>query len=50
MIGQLSAKYHFGAMHTADRPTRNGKVTNRAILSSESENVHRLYWPLDSAS
>ena len=36
MIIQLSAKYHFGAMHTTD--TTDGKVTNRAILSTESEN------------
>ena len=43
MIRQLSAKYHFAAIHTAD--TTGGKVTNRAILSIESEKVHRLYPP-----
>ena len=34
MINQRSAKYHFGAMHTAD--TTDGEVTNRALLSNES--------------
>ena len=41
MISQLSAKYQFGAMHTAD--TTGGKVTNLALLSTDSEKVHRLY-------
>ena len=41
MVGQLSAKYHFGAMDTT-----GGKVMNRAILSNESENIHRLYLPV----
>ena len=36
MISQLSAlKYKFGAIHTAD--TTDGKVTNRALLSTKSE-------------
>ena len=43
MICQLYAKYQFGAIHTAD--TTYGKVTNRALLSAESEKVHRLYLP-----
>ena len=43
MISQLSATYHFGAKHTAD--TTDGKVTNRALLSTESENVHRIGLP-----
>ena len=34
MISQLSAKYQFGAMHTAD--TTDGKVTNRGSF------VHRI--------
>ena len=40
-ISKLSAKYQFCAIHTAD--TTHGKVTNRALLSTESEKVHRLY-------
>ena len=43
MISQLSAKYHFGAMHTAD--TTDGKVTNWTLLSTEFEKVHCLYLP-----
>ena len=43
MISQLSVKYHFGVMHTAD--TTDGKVTNGALLSTESEKVHCLYLP-----
>ena len=45
MISQLSAKYHSGAMHTASTTT-DGKVTNRVILSTESEKLHRLYLPV----
>ena len=45
MISQLSAKYYFGVMHTAD--TTDGEVTNRALLSTKSENVHLLYLPLN---
>ena len=41
MISQLSAKYQFGEIHTAD--TTTCKVTNRALLSTESEKVHHLY-------
>ena len=41
MISQLSAKYQFGAIDTADTPY--SKVTNMALLSTESEKVHRLY-------
>ena len=41
MISQLSAKYQFGAIHTAH--TTDGKVTNLALLSTESEKVYRLY-------
>ena len=49
MISQLSAKYLLGAtMHSSD--TTDGKVTNRALLSTESENVHRLYLPLHDVS
>ena len=44
MISQLSAKYHFGMLHTAD--TTVGKVTNQALLSTESETVHRLHLPI----
>ena len=40
MITQLSAKHHFGAMHTADNT--DGKVTNRVLLSTESEKVRAL--------
>ena len=36
MISQLSAKYQFGAIQTAD--TTDSKVTNRDLLSTESEN------------
>ena len=43
MISQLSAKYQFCAIHTAD--TTDGKVTTRVLLSIESEKVHRLYLP-----
>ena len=39
MISRLSAKYYFGAMHTTD--TTDSKLTNRALLSTESENVHQ---------
>ena len=46
MISQLSAKYQFCAIHTAD--TTDGKVTTRASLSVESEKVHRLYMPVGS--
>ena len=41
MISQLFAKYQFGAIHAAD--TTDGKVTNRALLSTESEKVYHLY-------
>ena len=44
MISQLSAKYQFGAMHTAD--TTDGKVTNVPLLSTESEKVDLLYLPV----
>ena len=37
MISQLSAKYQFCSIHTAD--TTDGKVTTRAALSIESEKV-----------
>ena len=37
MIIQLSAKYQFCAKHTA--ATSDGKITNRARLSIESEKV-----------
>ena len=37
MITQLSAKYQFCAIHTADTITTAGKVTNRALLSTVSE-------------
>ena len=37
MISQLSAKYQFCTIHTAD--TTDGKVTTRAPLSIESEKV-----------
>ena len=43
MISQLSAKYQFCTIHTAD--TTDGKVTNQALLSIESEKVYRLYPP-----
>ena len=46
MISQLSAKYQFGAMHTAD--TTDGKVSNRALLSTESDKVHCLVLPHQS--
>ena len=43
MISQLYAKYQFGAIETAD--TTDGKVTNMALRSAESEKVHSLYLP-----
>ena len=46
MIGQLTDKYQFGAIQTAE--TTDGKVTNLALLSTESEKVHRLYLPVDA--
>ena len=42
MISQLSAKYQFAAIHTV----WDGKVTNRALLSTESKKVYRLYLPI----
>ena len=44
MTSQLSGNYQFGVMHTAD--TTEGKITNMALLSTESEKVHCLYLPL----
>ena len=44
MIIQLLAMYQFGVIRTA--ATTDGKVTNRARLSIESEKVHRLYPPV----
>ena len=41
---KLSAKYQFGAIDTAD--TTDATVANRALLSNESEKVHRLYLPV----
>ena len=41
MISQLFAMYQFGGIDTAD--TTDGKVTNVALLSAESDKVHRLY-------
>ena len=37
MIRQLSAKYQFGAIHTAD--TKGGKVTNRALLYATGDTL-----------
>ena len=42
-ISQLSARYQFGAIDTAD--TTDGKVTHLALLSAESEKDHRLCLP-----
>ena len=44
---QSNIKYQFCAIHTAD--TTDGKVTNRALLSTESEKVHRLYLPHEAS-
>ena len=45
----LAAKYQFCTIHTADTTasthSTDGIVTNRALLSIESEKVHRLYPP-----
>ena len=45
MISQLSSKYQLGAIHTADTT-----ATDRALLSTESEKVHRLYLPYNACS
>ena len=43
MINELFSKYHFVAIHTVD--ITDGKVTNQALGSAESEIFCRVYLP-----